>query len=367
KQMSLWRNDSELTQFNQSKSLEWMAVSPETARVVAAAIEISRATQGAFDPTVSPLVRLWNFGPDVERRQIPTDAELAEARRHVGTELLEVRLSPPALKKLDPDLHLDLNAIAKGDAVDRVADLLDTLSPGGYMVEIGGEMRTRGTKENGAPWSIGIEAPMADRRVVHSIVPLRDAALATSGNYRNFVEVDGQRISHTIDPRTGRPASHDLASVSVIAADCMTADAWATALMVLGPDEGLSLAESNQVEALFLVWTGDRLEERTTSGFPAAHELSHDFQHVLETAGGTWIVFLLAAAVFGIAVVGMAIGVILSNRRLKGSCGGLEGLKDTRGNPLCESCTQPAQQCSEFREKQGVSRDSTPHSKSPAD
>ena len=176
------------------------------------------------------------------------------------------------------------------------------------------------------------------------------AALATSGDYRNFVEVDGQRYSHTIDPRTGRPIDHALAAVTVVADDCMTADAWATALMVLGTEEGYVLAETRGIKALFLTREGDGFAARSTPGFPPTRGLT-EASNPSDSPGGALGTFILAAIVFGIAVAGMAAGVMLSNRRLRGSCGGLSGLKDEHGNPLCDACTHPSAECEELRKQ----------------
>ncbi|MCA9024010.1 MAG: FAD:protein FMN transferase [Planctomycetaceae bacterium] len=350
RQMSLWRDDSELSRFNRSDSLDWFPLSEESVHVVAAAVEISHQTEGAFDPTVAPLVRLWSFGPNQQPLQVPTEEVINETKQHVGIDLLEVRLSPPAIRKLDPQVQLDLNAIAKGDAVDRVAQLLKSYEAQGLMVEIGGEVRTSGTHADGSPWGIGIERPLVGQRELQSILDLTDAALATSGDYRNYVESEGIRYSHTIDPRTGRPIDHKLASVSVVADDCMTADAWATALMVLGPEEGARIASANKLGALFLVHDGDGFIVHQTPSFPPTRD------PVPSSAQGTTLsTFLLTAVVFGVAIAGMAIGVILSNRRLRGSCGGLQGLKDEKGNPLCESCTTPSAECEELRAKVAAS------------
>jgi len=359
-QMSLWREDSELSRFNEHRGTDWFDVSAPTARIVSASIELSAATQGAFDPTVSPLVALWNFGPHRHPLRLPSDDEIEQARRHVGISLIEARLSPPEIRKHDPEVRLDLNAIAKGDAVDRVAALIDAVSPRGYMVEIGGEVRTKGTKADGFQWTIGIERPMVGRRVVQSAIKLQDAALATSGDYRNVVEVEGQRFSHTIDPRTGRPVDHGSASVSVVADDCMTADAWATALMVLGPEEGSQIAKAHGVKAMFLSRDGDGFTARSTPGFPPAHALA-DGPKPIDRNRFPWGTFALAAVVFGLAVAGMSVGVIVANRRLRGSCGGLAGLKDEQGNPLCDACTQPAKECREFREQSAFQSDAAPH------
>ncbi|MEX0703704.1 MAG: FAD:protein FMN transferase [Planctomycetales bacterium] len=266
-QMSTWRKDSELSRFNDHDGTDWFPVSAATAKVVAAALEISEQSNGAFDVTVMPLVDLWSFGPQARPEQIPSDDELAAARGHVGWRKLHVRDDPPALRKDDPQLSVDLSAIAKGYGVDVVAEYLDELNVAGCMVEIGGEIRTRGKKSDGSAWRIGIEAPLDDARRVYDAVELMDQSLATSGNYRHFFLDGGKRFSHTIDPRTGRPIEHRLASVSIVADDCMTADALATTLMVLGPDAGYDWAVKRELAALLLVGDGTKFDEKPTPRF----------------------------------------------------------------------------------------------------
>ncbi|MEX0717166.1 MAG: FAD:protein FMN transferase [Planctomycetaceae bacterium] len=266
-QMSTWRDDSELSRFNAHDGIDWFPVSAATAKVVAAARDISEQSGGAFDATVMPLVNLWSFGPEARPQKIPTDEELAAVRGHVGWRKLHVRDDPPALKKDDPRLAVDLSAIAKGYGVDVVAEYLDELKVAGYMVEIGGEVRTLGNKPDGGAWRIGIEAPLDDVRQVYDALELTGSSLATSGNYRHYFLEGGKRYSHTIDPRTGRPIEHRLASVSVVADDCMTADALATTLMVLGPDAGYDWAKKHDLAALFLVGDGEQFEKKATPRF----------------------------------------------------------------------------------------------------
>ena len=198
---------------------------------------------------------------------MPTDDQIAAAQADVGWQSLEVRLQPPALRKGKPGVHVDLSAIAKGFAVDEISRLCASHGIADYMVEIGGEVRTRGRKRDGTEWRIGVEAPVAGVRALQTVVEVGDAALATSGDYRNFFEADGRRYSHEIDPRTGRPITHELTSASVLAEDCMRADAWATALMVLGPDDAYQVAVEERLEVLLLIRTPTGLEERTTPGF----------------------------------------------------------------------------------------------------
>ena len=268
-QMSTYRPESELSRFNASQSTDWFPVSQETATVVAEAQRVSEASNGAFDATVMPLVNLWSFGPEARPDVVPSEEELAERRSHVGYEKLEVRLDPPALRKADPRMSVDLSAIAKGYGVDVVAELLDARGVQAYMVEIGGEVRTRGPKPDGDLWHIGIERPAANRRAVEMIVDLENDAMATSGDYRNYFEAGGKRYSHTIDPRTGRPIEHTLVSASVFAPTCMTADAYATTAMVLGPGEGYDWLVEHEAPALLIVKVGDRFVEKPTPAFEA--------------------------------------------------------------------------------------------------
>lgn len=266
-QMSTWREDSELSRFNRYDETDWFPVSAATAKVVAAALEISEQSAGAFDVTVMPLINLWSFGPEQRARKVPTDEQLGAARALVGWEKLHVRRDPPALRKDAPGVSVDLSAIAKGYGVDAVAEYLDELKVAGYLVEIGGEVRTRDARPDGSLWRIGIEAPLDESRTVFDAIELADRSLATSGSYRQFFFENGRRYSHTIDPRTGKPIEHHLASVTIVADDCMTADALATTLMVLGPDEGYNWAVERGLAALLLVGDGERFEERPTPEF----------------------------------------------------------------------------------------------------
>lgn len=255
--MSTYRSDSELSRFNAREATDWQPVSRALVAVVEAAQAVSRASDGAFDVTVGPLVNLWGFGPTVTAEALPSPAEIERARARVGWERLALQREPPALRKDRPDLYVDLSAIAKGYAVDRLAQLLEDAGIEDYLVEVGGELRGRGVNGRGQPWRIAIERPDAARRAVFRVVALRDLGMATSGDYRNFFEVDGDRFSHTIDPATGRPVRHRLASVTVLAESTMVADAWATALLVLGPERGMALAEAHGLAALFIEHQSD--------------------------------------------------------------------------------------------------------------
>ena len=268
--MSTYQEDSELSRFNRYRDPQPFAFSADTMTVLHTAQEVSVASGGAFDVTVGPLVNAWGFGPGPQPVHGPDAETLAELRRHVGHDKLELDEAALTVRKLDPEVYCDLSAVAKGYAVDRVADALEAAGIHRYMVEVGGEVRTGGLNAQGEPWSIGIERPVSGERAVQRVLPLSGLAMATSGDYRNFYELDGRRVSHTIDPRTGEPVSHSTASVSVVHPSCMVADAWATALLVLGSDEGYRLAEELKLPVLFLIHSpGGGIREQATSVFQA--------------------------------------------------------------------------------------------------
>ncbi len=343
-QMSTYINDSEVSRFNRSSAGEWFSVSHDTATVVNLAQTISRQTGGAFDVTVSPLVRLWGFGAgsDVSAGFIPPgDDEIRNIQELIGFSKLEVRVDPPELRKSVDGLEIDLSAIAKGFAVDEVCDVLIKYNLNDFMVEIGGEVRVTGERKEDQPWSVGIELPTKDQRMLNSIIRPANTAIASSGDYRNFHEYQGVVYSHTIDPQTGQPVSHTLASVTVLKSDCATADALATALLVMGPVKGKQWAEENQIAAVFITRSKDGFTQAETNHFDIPIEKVGETKPKNEFAK----VLIVAIVVFGIALLFMSVGVIFSNRRIKGSCGGLAGLKDEKGKTLCEACTNPSPDC----------------------
>ncbi|MDX1653647.1 MAG: FAD:protein FMN transferase [Candidatus Competibacteraceae bacterium] len=263
--MSTWDPESELSRFNRRQSMEPVAISPELARVLDQSLAVSRASDGAFDITVGPLVNLWGFGPDMGQNQIPPKEQIRQAGQRVGYKMLH--LEGNSLVKTHPDLYVDLSAIAKGYGVDRVAEHLESLGVEDYLVEIGGELRGRGHNARGTPWTIAVERPDPTTRAVKRLIQITDHGVATSGDYRNFFELDGVRYSHVIDPTSGWPVRHRLASVSVVAEDCARADAWATALLVLGPERGLAVARREGLAAFFIVIGEDGFQELTTPPF----------------------------------------------------------------------------------------------------
>lgn len=265
--MSTWRADSELSQLNQAEDQsEWMPLSGPLYEVLRRAEAISELTGGAFDVTIGPVVNLWGFGPQARPEQVPSDQELAEVLAVTGYDKLELREQPPALRAEKPQ-YIDLSAIAKGYGVDAVARYLDSEGIEAYLVEIGGEVRVSGRKPGGDAWRLAIEEPTSDARQVNRIVALESRAMATSGDYRNYYESEGRRFSHTIDPVTGRPIKHNLASVTVIAEDCMSADALATGFNVMGFEQALALATRENIPAYFIVRTENGFQTHQTPAF----------------------------------------------------------------------------------------------------
>ena len=250
RQMSTYDADSELSTFNRAAIGEAIAVSPQLVDVVAAAQALSERTGGAFDATVAPLVALWGFGAQAATTA-PSAAQLQAARAQVGYRKVRFAKRPPRLEKRAP-VTLDLSAIAKGHAVDALAQALRAAECDAFLVELGGEIRTAGPAPGGGRWRIAIESPNGDAHPLTTLL-LREAAVATSGDYRQRRIVDGVAVSHIIDPRTGRPVRHQTRSVTVVAASAREADGLATALLVMGAHDGAPYAEHHGVAALFVV------------------------------------------------------------------------------------------------------------------
>ncbi len=265
--MSTYQKDSALSRFNQSTSTEWQTVPAELLYVIEAGLQFSHLSEGAFDITVGPLVNLWGFGPAIKAGEIPQQADISAAQARVGFQHLQTRSTPPAVKKTRPDVYVDLSAIAKGYAVDQLADHLDSLGIQHYLVDIGGELRTAGMNAEGQRWRIAIEKPVPAQRAVQRMVDISDIGVATSGSYRNFFQLQGQQFSHTIDPQTGWPVKHRLVSVTVLHARAMEADAWATTLMVLGVEKALKLAEQEDLAVFLLEDSDTGVVEHASSAF----------------------------------------------------------------------------------------------------
>jgi thiamine biosynthesis lipoprotein len=265
--MSHYIPDSEISRFNRSASTEAFAVSTDFRLVLQASLDIHRRSGGAFDPTLGPLIDLWGFGPGKPATATPTEADLAAVLARTGADKL--RLTAEGLSKSVPDLELNLSAIAKGYGVDRVSDLLAEAGHHNTYVEIGGEVRCRGVNAIGIPWRIGVQNPKLDAEAqALRVVSMHNRAMATSGDYRNIREMDGVLLNHILDPRDGKPVGHLLASVSVLAEDCMTADAVATALIVMGREKGMAwLANEPGLEACFIERIGEKFTSTSTPGF----------------------------------------------------------------------------------------------------
>jgi len=260
--MSTYRDDSEISQFNAAAVNEWITPSPEFYRVLATALEVGSKSEGAYDVTVAPLVDLWGFGPDGAISEPPDDQQVKEKRSRVGQQHLRIDPGLHRVMKLG-DVSLDFSSLAKGYAVDRVAEWLTTQGVTRFVVEVGGEMRLSGLSGRGDVWRIAIEQPESFDRSVAVTTYLTDVAVATSGDYRNFFEANGHHYSHSIDPRTGYPVTHDLVSVTVVHKSCMVADAWATALTVLGPEEAMAVAQAQGLAVYFI--------RRVNDGFVHSH------------------------------------------------------------------------------------------------
>ncbi len=251
--MSNWDENSEVSTFSASTSTEPVTVSDEFALVIAAADEVHDKSGGAFDVTLGPLIEMWGFGPRKPEDPVPSDAEIQVALAAVGQDRL-LTLDPDAgtLAKSDAGVGINLSAIAKGYGIDAVAASLAEAGIESYMVEIGGDLVAKGENDKGESWRIGIEKPETGSQSIQLVVPVADLGMATSGDYKNFFEQDGVRYSHIIDPVTGRPITHRTTSVTVLAENAMMADAWATAMLALGQEEGLKLAEEHKLAVYFI-------------------------------------------------------------------------------------------------------------------
>ena len=256
RQMSTWKPDSDLSHFNRHAVGEWFAVPHDLAFVVAAGLKVSRSSQGAFDMTLGEAVNAWGFGPTEAGTPVsgPPEANYSH---------LEVLIDPPRLRKA-AEMYVDLSGIAKGFGVDKIAGLLAERGITAYLVAIDGEVRACGRKPDGRPWTVGLDEPTAGSRGVWDVWEPRDCALATSGEYRRFRVLKDRVVSHTIDAGTGAPVDNAIASVTVCDASCMIADAWATALTVMGPEKGVMIAQAHHIPALFLIRNAEGLTSITT-------------------------------------------------------------------------------------------------------
>jgi FAD:protein FMN transferase len=263
--MSTWRDSSEISQFNAAAVGQWFELSADFNTVLAASLDIGSASDGAFDVSVAPLVDLWGFGPArkvASSYQPPPDRAIKNTLAQTGQQYLNLdRVSLRARKQRE--LALDFSSIAKGYGVDVVADWLLSQQLQNFLVEVGGELRLSGNSPRGDAWRVAIEQPGLASSGVAQAIGVSDVAVATSGDYRNYFEHEGVRYSHTIDPRTGRPVTHNLVSVTVLHASAMMADGWATALSVMGAQEGARVASEYQLAVYFI--------ERSEAGFTTSY------------------------------------------------------------------------------------------------
>ena len=268
-EMSTYISNSEISRFNKSPSTEPIEISTGFARVLKESIRLGEMSSGKLDITVAPLVNLWGFGSEQRPETVPSDEIITNTRARTG--LKNLHLNGNKLSKDLPNLYVDLSTTAKGYGVDVVAELIEENGIANYLVEIGGEMRLKGFKHTGELWAIAIEKPILDpsgeQRAVHQVIIPKDNAVATSGDYRNYFEADGQRFSHIIDPATGKPINHNLVSVTVIAPSSMTADGLSTTLMVMGVEQGMKFSVENDIAALFIYKTEHGFDDQFTVKF----------------------------------------------------------------------------------------------------
>lgn len=260
RQMSTWKPDSDLNRLNAAPAHQWHAVPAELLAVLDAAVRVGIESRGAFDIGVGKLVNAWGFGPTGQEPDAQQISTLGQRAHRAASEVLEVDLTQQRVRK-NETVALDLSGIAKGYGVDALARCLDRFGITRYLVGIDGEMRAKGSKPDGQAWAVAIEKPVRHVREVMGVMELVDAAIATSGDYRHWVEVAGQHFAHTMDPRSGRPVDNRLASVTVVMPTCMLADAWATALLVMGVPAATELAQQRGMTALLVLREGDVFEE----------------------------------------------------------------------------------------------------------
>lgn len=266
--LSNWRNDSEISRFNQQKDTDWHPVSPEIIVLTTLARDVYEKTHGCFDLTVKPLFDLWGFAR--HELSVPTPEEIARIRTHIGMDKLEIDPERSRIRKQDPVIEISMDSIAQGYTVSVLSQLLENRGIQDYLVEVGGEMKVKGHKADGSAWRIAIEKPIPMTREIQRVLELNQTsgiAVMTSGTYRNFHESGGKTYSHIIDPRTGKPVTHRLLSTTVMHEDPTLADAWSTALLCVGEAEGSKLVESEHLHSLFIYREADQLKEEMSTTF----------------------------------------------------------------------------------------------------
>jgi thiamine biosynthesis lipoprotein len=271
-QMSPWKPDSALMRVNRAPVDAWVEVPAELMEVLACALEVHRQSAGAFDPCVGALVNAWGFGAACDAPDANAIRIARQSKPLVAHACLELDSNAGKVRKLAP-FQMDLCGIAKGYAVDRMTHVLQEHGVRHALAALDGELRAVGGQSGGLPWSVALESPELERRAARGVIELEDLAVATSGDYRHFLEVGGSRLAHTMDPRRWAPVNNGVASVTVLARTCMQADAWATALLVAGPGEGLAMAQHMGRDVLFLLRRDAGLIELGLGRFGQAADL----------------------------------------------------------------------------------------------
>lgn len=258
-QLSTWKTDSALMRFNRTTSTAPWSVPEAMADIVTQSLRIGEKTGGAMDITVGPLVNLWGFGPDKQPLKTPSAAQIAAAKARTGLQHLAVinKSGSQYLQKDLPDLYVDLSTVGEGYAADHLAQLMSQEGISRYLVSVGGALVSRGTSGRGAPWRVAIQKPTDRENAVQAVVDINGHGISTSGSYRNYYELDGRRISHVIDPRTGAPIQHNLVSVTVIAPTALEADGWDTGLMVLGLEKAKAVVQQQGLAVYMIYKQGD--------------------------------------------------------------------------------------------------------------
>ncbi|WP_256657812.1 FAD:protein FMN transferase [Pseudomonas sp. 2FG] len=264
RQMSTYRGDSAVSRFNDLPANSCQAMPGPVLELVRVGEGLAQASAGAFDLTVEPLLDLWGFGPQSRGERVPSAEQVAQVRKLVGHQHL--RIDGQQLCK-DVAVQLDLNSLAAGYTVDRIARRLDELGIGSYLLEVTGELKARGRKADGSPWRVAIEVPRDDQQLAQRVLQLDGYGISTSGDYRNYFEANGKRYSHTLDPHTGAPVTHSLAAVTVADPSALQADGLSTLLMVLGPERGMAFAEQAGIAAFFVTREGEGFVTQSTTAF----------------------------------------------------------------------------------------------------
>lgn len=337
RQMSTYRDDSLVSRFNALPAQSCMELPLPMLELLRYGGELSEQSQGAFDMTVEPLMNLWGFGPQARVEKVPSAEQIAAVRRDVGHRHL--RIDGQRLCK-DAAVQLDFDSIAAGYTVDAVGERLKELGVRSYLAEITGELKAEGRKPDGTPWRIAIEAPREGQRVAQQVLALDGYGVSTSGDYRNYFEENGQRYSHTFDPRTGAPIDHHLASVTVIDPSTRNADGLSTLLMVLGPEEGYRFAEAP---------TGGAVRQSPGQRFRQPHHAT--LRATVRQPRRTSMTWLLVFVIMLLVVFGMSIGVIMGRKPIAGSCGGIANLGIEKE---CSICGGDRQKCEEANRDESV-------------